>query len=270
MKVTKNGYTRVKLNGVYADNYPVDVRIILSGFLFILEKHGISTGEPCYNKDKNLYGFYTSYSTFFYDSSKDDIVIYYGKTFMNDFNQTEALDVIVKRYENLNNELVEDLTEYIASRKTIPLLEEYLLDIEKYNELGEDWNSYRCNPVSETSISIAKKLFAYLYPLVNKREVALHPYPIADGGNEVRRPTDSLSIVGIEMENGERRFEIEIDKEGRISPMIYEHSYSDKTYESNGLIWPKEYQKLADDYEISDFENDEFLKWAIKYMHYEI
>lgn len=265
MKKIRNGYTRTKLNGVYANNIPMLPRTILTGFLFILEKEMIHTGEPAIVKDKKMYGFYTCYSTFLYDWSTDEIVIHFNETFSN----KNPNKVVVKRYKNLDNEVLSDLRNCLKENRKTPTIETINSRIEGFRLLDEDWNSYRCNPMSHDSVDVAKEFIHYIFPKINHDEVDLHPYPVADGGNEVRRPdAKSRSTVSIELENGDRQFEVEIDKDGVVSVICFEHVYDDITYESKGLDWPEEYLKFGDEYVITDFKNDPLILWAIDWIHY--
>jgi hypothetical protein len=270
MKIVRNGYTRTKLNGVYAENYPSDARMILTGFTHELEKRGIHTGEPTYNINKKLYGYYTSFSTFFYNYITDKIDIYFNLSFhTKDANDPK---VYVKTYDNVNDEMINDLEQCILDNKNIKSLEDYLNQIEEFSQLETDWSSYCCNPVSQCSIDRAKDLIKFLYPFLKLKEISLSIYPIADGGHAYKRPPeDSRSTVEINITNGDRELNFECNHEkDEILTTAYSHVYDDNTNESYGLDWPDEYIAFGDEYTINfDYEKDELLKWAIKWIHYE-
>lgn len=272
MKVVNNGYTRTKVNGVYADQIAILNRTILTGFTHILEKHGIGTGEPAIIKDaKNnttYAGFYTSYSTFYYNDINDEIVIRFNETMIS---KEDKANIVIKTYKNINDELITDLKQVMKDNSKNDNLEYKLQRIESYKDLEEDWNSYRCNPVSEKSIELAKNFITYLHSVINTDEVYVESFPVADGGNEIRRPAEgSLSIVQIEMDNGDRSVEFEISQEGEVVPIVYSHAYDSATNESHGLEWPIEYTSMPEDYTINkDYDKDEFLKWVIKWIHFE-
>lgn len=254
MKMTNNGYTIYKINNIY--EFPELQKILCVSFAKQYEKFGISTGEPFTLKKENLYGFYTTRSIFLYDIVKDRIEIRYKK----------EEDI---KYYNTLDETVKDLLDY---KKTFPKesLQDIVTRINEYKELGVDWNGYRSNPVDHNCIGEAIRFINYLYDKINLDDVRLSVYPIADGGNEVKRPSDdSRSIVGFTLENGIREINLEITSPKlHIEPIIFEHNYKEN---NSSLHWPKEFAKYNNEYTIdADYEKDEFVKEMIKWIQYEI
>lgn len=253
MKKTNNGYTIYKVNNIY--DFPELQKILCASFAKQLEAFDIRTGEPIAMRKENLYGFYTTSSMFLYDIVKDKILIKFDK----------GKNV----YYDLLEDCVDDLKNF---KKTLQksTLESIIESINSFKELGVDWNSYRCNPVDHNVIGEAIRFITYFYDKINHDEVSLSVYPIADGGNEVKRPpADSFSIVGFNLTNGEREIELEVISPSlNIDPIVYEHVYKDN---DSSLSWPKEFSKYNDEYTIDpDYKNDEFLKEAVQWIHYEI
>ncbi len=253
MKKTNNGYTIYKVKNIY--DFPELQKIMCASFAKQFESHGIKTGEPIAMKKENLYGFYTTSAMFLYDIVKDKILIKYKK------NNSD-------KYYNVLEDCLLDLKNY---KKSLPVknLESIIYHIETFKELGIDWNSYRCNPVDHNAIGEAIRFITYFYDKIDHNDVSLNVYPIADGGNEVRRPpSDSFSTVGFSLENGEREVNLEIDTPSlNIDPILYEHLYFEN---DSKLHWPKEFAKYNDDYSIdADYAKDEFLEKMIKWIHYE-
>ena len=256
------------MNGVYSDRFPIVAKQVLNGLSLILEKHLIRTGEPAYNVEKGLFGFYFSHSTFFYDYKNDEIAIYYDYGFYEDYNKQSVKNANVKRYKTLDDDCISDIKKYCETKRKIVPLADMINEVEKYSEYEKDWNSYCCNVVSPTSIASAIELVNKLYDKVDKTYVDFRTYAVADGGHAYKRPPDdSFSIVCVEMENGLRTFELEINEKGQLIPNCFEHVYDDVNFISSGLVWPVECN--CDEDCLQEETKEDFLNWAIRWIHYE-
>ena len=256
MKVTCNGYTRLKLNNAYRDMIPEVVRILLRGYAYEFEKNDIETGEPAIFAAQHMYGFYLCGCTFVYDTVKDKVGIALGQVWHNTSDPVSKENI--EYYPHITSDMIKTLIDY-RNEKYKPDLEKSITKINSYLKYEKDWNGYNCNIVATISVENAIDLFTYLYNNLKLNEVHLNSYASADGGN---------STVIVDMENGYRKCEFECEANGKITALFFEHQYHNDT--NSELTWPQEYWDFGEEYWFNkDFANDPLLQWLLPWIHYE-